>query len=95
MTEVWEEHLEATEEELDRLDAEMKARWAAIGAQMVTKRDIDRCPKHAWSPHHYYPDGSCRCGEREEAMAMLKQTNVLRQRAIALHHNARAWLDAT
>jgi leucyl aminopeptidase len=89
------ERFQADEEELDRLDNEMRARWSEVGAQMITARDIARCPKQVWTPKHYREDGSCRCNERDEAMAVLKEATALKRRVDALHSSARSWLTAT
>lgn len=32
---------------------------------VVRKSDIDRCPRHSLSPHHYRNDGSCKCPTEE------------------------------
>lgn len=39
--------------------------------------DIGRCPKGSLSPRHYFPDGSCKCGQ---VPAMKKQLLKLQER---------------
>jgi len=36
---------------------------------IITRRDVERCPKRSLSASHYRDDGTCRCDERAEAQA--------------------------
>lgn len=40
-----------------------------VEVKTITSGDIARCPKLSLLPSHYRPDGTCRCNEREAALA--------------------------
>lgn len=89
------EEVEDLEERYTELEESIRASFNTETSWVITHSDIQRCPKKAWSPRHYHPDGTCRCSEREEAQEALRQATELLKRARAIHEGAKAWYSAT
>lgn len=46
---------------------------------LITLGDIRHCPKKSMLPGHYRTDGSCKCGQRQQAKDRLAELEVRRR----------------
>lgn len=92
-----EEQVELTEDELDAINDAEHERWTdyELGISIVTKRDMDKCPKHSWNPRHYHVDGTCRCPERDRALELLSKATAMKRKADELYNNAKEYYRCT
>ena len=79
----------------DEDEEAMRAYWREVGAQIITARDMAKCPNRSMNPAHYHEeDGRCRCGERPEALEALAQVTELKLRVEGLYRAAKRWVNA-
>lgn len=66
-----------------------------VEIKSLTHREIQHCPKRSILPAHYRKDGTCRCDERDAAIAELAAAKAEFEAAFDRVQDANEWVRRT